>query len=477
MTRSAYDAVVVGSGPNGLAAAITLAEAGRSVLVLEGAEQVGGGMRSEELTLPGFVHDPCSTVHPLAVASRFLSGLPLTRLGVELVYPPAPLAHPFDDGTAAVLWQDLEATAGTLGARDGRRWRQLFGPMLEDAEALVETFLGPPAVPRRNLLALARFGLPALLPAATTARLLFSGEKARGLFAGLAAHSIQALTRPPTSAFGLILALLGHRFGWPVVRGGSQALADGMTAYLRELGGDVVTGQWVTSLADLPSFRVTLLDVTPRQLVALAGDRLPSRYRSRLQRYRYGPGVFKIDYALDGPVPWAAAECAQAATVHLGARLDEVVASEADAVSGRHSPRPYVLAVQASLFDDRRAPEGQHTLWAYCHVPHASTVDMTGAIEAQLERFAPGFRDRVLHRSVMNSAAMQAHNPNYIGGDIGAGVQDLFQLFTRPTARWPPYATPIEGLYLCSASTPPGAGVHGMCGVGAAQAALRRELR
>ena len=475
MTEMRYDAVVVGAGPNGLGAAITLAERGRSVLLVEGGQTVGGGCRSMELTLPGFVHDPCSTVHPLAAASSFLEPLPLERHGLRLLHPPAALAHPFDDGTAAVLYQDFDATAASLGA-DGRAWRRLFEPLARHARGLIDTFVAPPGIPRVNPLTLARFGLPALLPAATLARALFREPKARGLFAGIAGHSMLSLTRPPSAGVGLILGLLAHHVGWPVVRGGSQQLADALAAHLRDLGGEIETGRMVGSLDELPPSRTVLADVTPRQLLAMAGDRLPPRYRAQLGRFRYGPGVFKVDYALEGPVPWTAAECAQAATVHLGPTLPEIVASEHDATTGRHSQRPFVLVVQASLFDDTRAPAGRHTLWAYCHVPHGSTVDMTAAIEDQIERFAPGFRDRVLARATMTSAQMQAYNPNYVGGDINGGVQDLFQMFTRPTARWPPYSTPVDGLYLCSSSTPPGGGVHGLCGVGAARAVLRREL-
>ena len=436
------DAVVVGAGPNGLAAAIVLARAGVSVRVLEAADTVGGGARSAELTLPGFVHDVCSAIHPLGVASPFFRTLPLAEHGVEWIEPPAALAHPFDDGTAVLLEPSPEASVPLLGEDEGR-WRRLFAPLVRDAELLLEDILAPAHVPAHPL-ALARFGVRAAPAATTLARLSFRGEKARGLFAGLAAHSMLRLDRPPTAAFGLVLGLLGHAFGWPFARGGSQRLSDALASYLRALGGEIE-----------------------------AGDRLPARYRRGLERYRYGPGVFKLDWALDGPIPWRAEECARAATVHLGATLEEIAASEAAPGRGGVAERPYVLLAQHSLFDPTRAPAGQHTAWAYCHVPSGSTIDMTERIEAQVERFAPGFRERILARSALGPADIERHNPNYVGGDINGGAATLSQLFTRPVARVSPYTTPLPGVFLCSASTPPGGGVHGMCGYHAAQAALR----
>jgi phytoene dehydrogenase-like protein len=463
-------AVVVGSGPNGLAAAIALARAGVSVRVLEAAETVGGGARSAELTLPGFVHDVCSAIHPLAVASPFLRTVPLEAHGVEWIEPPAPLAHPFDDGTAAVLERSIERTGDTLGA-DGRRYGRLVGPLVRDADRLLDDLLGPPRVPAHPL-ALARFAAAGALPAATLARLAFRRPRARGLFAGLAAHSMLPLTHPPSAAFGLVLALLGHAVGWPLARGGSQAISDALASYLRSLGGEIETGRCVESLAELGGAGAALLDVTPRQLVALAGDTLPGGYRSRLERYRYGPGVFKLDWALDGPIPWRAESCGRAATVHLGGTLEEIAASERLPRLGRVAERPYVLLAQQSLFDSDRAPAGKHTAWAYCHVPNGSPVDMTERIERQVERFAPGFRERILARAARGPAELEAHDANYVGGDINGGAASLLQILARPVASRSPYRTPLPGVFLCSSSTPPGGGVHGMCGYHAALAAL-----
>ncbi|HET8557850.1 MAG TPA: NAD(P)/FAD-dependent oxidoreductase [Gaiellaceae bacterium] len=465
------DAVVVGAGPNGLAAAIEMARAGLSVRVLEAAGAVGGGARSAELTLPGFVHDVCSAIHPLGIASPFFRSLPLADHGLEWVEPPTALAHPFDDGRAALLAPSPDAAMPTLGA-DDERWRRLFVPLVRDPESLLDETLAPLHVPAHPL-TLARFGLRALLPATTVARRSFRDAKARGLFAGLAAHSMLPLERPPSAAFGLMLGLLGHAVGWPFPRGGSQALSDALASYLRSLGGEIETGQRVESLAELGETRLVLLDVTPRGLLELAGDRLPDRYRRRLERYRYGPGVFKLDWALAGPIPWRADECSRAATVHLGATLEEIAASEAAPAQNRIAERPYVLLAQQSLFDPSRAPGGRHTAWAYCHVPNGSSVDMTERIESQVERFAPGFRERILARSALGPADLERSNPNYVGGDINGGLADLRQLLTRPVARWSPYSTPLPGVFLCSASTPPGGGVHGMCGFHAARAALR----
>jgi phytoene dehydrogenase-like protein len=441
------------------------------VRVLEAADTVGGGTRSAELTLPGFVHDVCSAVHPLAVGSPFLRGLPLAELGVELVHPPAPLAHPLDDGTAVLLERSVEATATGLDG-DGEAWLRLMEPLVHRADALLEDTLGPLRLPRHPLL-LARFGLSALQSAEGLAGRAFRGERARALFAGLSAHSMLPLSAPATASFGLVLGFLGHAYGWPVLRGGSQRIADGLAEHLRALGGEIETGRRVATLADLPPARAVLLDVTPRQLLAIAGDRLPSRYARRLAGYRYGPGAFKLDYALDGPIPWRASECARAATVHLGGTLEEIAASES---TPGHEP-PFVLLAQQSLFDDSRAPEGKHTVWAYCHVPNGWDGDATDAIEAQIERFAPGFRDRVLARATLGPADLERYDENYVGGDINGGLQDLRQLFGRPVPRLVPYSTPVPGLYLCSSSTPPGGGVHGMCGFHAARAALARTLR
>jgi phytoene dehydrogenase-like protein len=466
-----HDAVVVGTGPNGLASAITLARAGWSVLVLEGKETIGGGTRSVELTLPGFVHDVCSAIHPLGVASPFFRDLPLAQYGLEWVFPPAAVAHPFDDGSAAVLERSVDATGESLG-RDAAAYGRLMGPLLDNWERLESDLLGPLPVPPRHPFAMARFGLRAVRSARGLAEGAFEGERARALFAGLAAHSILPLERPVSAAFGLVLGPVAHAVGWPMARGGSQQIADALAAHLRSLGGEIVTGTCVESLDQLPSAQSILLDVTPRQLLQIAGDRLPARYRRALGRYRYGPGVFKLDWALDGPIPWKAPACSRAGTVHLGGTLPEIAASERAVWRGQPAEQPYVIVVQQTLFDATRAPEGKHTGWAYCHVPNGSTIDMTERIEAQLERFAPGFRERILARSVMSPTALERHDPNYIGGDINGGVQDLGQLFTRPVARLNPYTTPVRGLYLCSSSTPPGGGVHGMCGYYAAQAAL-----
>ncbi len=463
--------MVVGAGPNGLAAAIALARAGRGVRLLEGQATVGGGCRSAELTLPGYVHDTCSTVHALALASPFLRQLPLAEHGLELVHPDAPLAHPLDDGSAVVLERSVADTARGLGA-DGRAYRRLFDPLVRDAGPLFGELLAPLRAPRHPLL-LGRFGLSAVRSAASLARSRFEGERARALLAGCCAHSMLSLRSPVSAAFGIVLALSAHAVGWPVARGGSQRLADALADHLRSLGAAIETGRPVESLDELGQAAPVLLDVTPRQLLALAGTRLPDRYRRALERYRYGPGIFKLDWALDGPIPWTAAEVARAGTVHLGGTLDEVAAGEQDTFEGRHAPRPFVLLVQASRFDDTRAPAGKHSAWAYCHVPSGSTRDMTAAIEAQVERFAPGFRDLIAARSTMDSAEVERRNPNYVGGDINGGLQDIRQLFTRPVARPVPYSTPLPGVYLCSSSTPPGGGVHGMSGYWAARAALR----
>jgi phytoene dehydrogenase-like protein len=469
-----YDAVVVGSGPNGLAAAVELARAGRSVLVLEGAEAVGGGTRTEELTLPGFRHDVCSAVHPLLLASPFFRSLELAEHGLEPIQPPAPLAHPFRDGSAAVLERSLDATGTTLGV-DAEAWRRAFAPLVGAWEALVDDALAPVHVPRHPL-TLARVGALALRPATAVAASLFAGEGARALFAGCAAHAVLPLTRAPSAAFGLALATLGHAVGWPVVRGGSASIADALVSHLRSLGGEVETGRPVSSLADVPPARAVLLDLTPRGVLRVAGDRLPARYRRALARFRYGPGVFKLDYALDGPIPWRAPECLRAATVHVGGTLAELAVAEDAVARGRVPERPFLLVAQQSLFDPTRAPEAKHTAWVYCHVPNGCTLDVTDAVEAQLERFAPGFRDRVLARSVLSPAALERHDPNLVGGDVTGGVQDLRQLLFRPAFRLDPYATPVPGLYLCSASTPPGGGVHGLCGSFAARSALARTL-
>jgi phytoene dehydrogenase-like protein len=469
--RGAYDAVVVGAGPNGLAAAIELARNGRSVAVLEAEETVGGGTRSAELTLPGFVHDLGSAIHPLGFASPFFRMLPLEEHGLEWVQPPVPLAHPFDHESAAVLERSVEVTGATLGP-DAGAYERLMGPIVGDWDRIVGSLLGPLRPPRHPF-ALARFGIRAIRSAHALAKSLFEGERARGLFAGNAAHSFLPLTQPPSASFGLVLGALGHAGGWPFPRGGSQKIADALVSYLRSLGGEIYTGIWVSSVDEVPRTRTVLFDVTPRRLLSIAGGHFTGLYRHALKRYRYGPGVFKVDFALDGPIPWRAQECFRAATVHLGGMLDEISAGEAAVWRNEHPERPFVLLAQQSLFDQTRAPAGKHTAWTYCHVPNGSTFDMTERIEGQIERFAPGFRDRILAKNAMSSADLERTNANLVGGDINGGVMDFRQLFTRPMPRPNPYSTPAKGLYICSSSTPPGGGVHGMCGYFAARAALR----
>ncbi len=464
-----FDAVVVGAGPNGLAAAIALSEAGRSVLVLEGAEQPGGGLRSEELLEPGFRHDVCATIMALTPLSPFLGRLPL-----DLVAPPAPLAHPFDDGTAVMLERSVAETAGGLGA-DGAAYRRLLQPLVDHAADLVADALAPIHLPRHPLL-LARLGLPGLLPATALARLAFKGRDARALLAGAAAHSMLALDEPATSAVGLVMLLTAHAAGWPLARGGSAEVAQVMVDRLRQLGGEVRCGARVESVAQLPPHRAALLDLSPKGVLEVAGHRLQPGYRRRLLRYRYGPGVFKVDWTLNGPIPWRAAECARAATAHLGGTLEEVAQAEHEVAQGRHPDRPFVILVQPTLFDPTRAPAGRHIAWAYCHVPNGSGRDMTGAIEDQVERFAPGFRNLVRERKPWSPMDLQRADPNSVGGDINDGRMDLRQLFTRPVPRLDPYATSDPSLFICSAATPPAGGVHGLCGWYAAQSALRSAL-
>jgi phytoene dehydrogenase-like protein len=469
--KRSLDAVVVGAGPNGLAAAVLLAQAGLHVRVLEARSTVGGGTRSAEVTLPGFLHDVCSAIHPTAVVSPFLRTLPLEAHGVEWLHPVTPLAHPLDDGQAALLERSVTETGATLGP-DARAYAGLMTPFVEAGDALFEQLLGPLTFPRRPFL-LADFALSALRSAEAFALDRFQEERARALFAGCAAHSFQPLESAGTAAFGLVLGIAGHVAGWPVPRGGSQKLADALASHLRELGGEIETDREVRSMADLPTARAVLFDVAPRHLVAIAGHHLPSAYTRRLRSFRHGPGIFKLDWALDGPIPWTAEGCRRAGTVHVGGTLEEIRVSESMPEKGEHALRPFVLIAQQSLFDPSRAPRGKHTGWGYCHVPNGSTVDMTERIEAQIERFAPGFRDLVLARKKTFAADLERYNPNCIGGDITGGANDLAQVFARPVARAVPYATPNPSIYLCSSSTPPGGGVHGMCGFYAARAVLR----
>ena len=463
------DAIVVGAGPNGLSAAIVLAQAGRRVVVYEADTTIGGGCRSAELTLPGFVHDVCSGVHPMAAASPLFRSLPLAQHGLEWIEPAAMLAHPFDREPAAIVVRDVDVTArGLEGDADG--YRRLIGREVRAWPALEDAVLGPPRLPRHPI-ALASFGLSALQPAVRLARRTFSSVRARGLFAGFAGHAMLPLEMLPSGAVSIVLAITAHTAGWVFPRGGAQRLSDALAGYLRSIGGEIVTSAPVRSIDELPAARAILCDLSPRPLLRLAGHRLPASYRRKLEQYRYGMGAFKVDWALDGPIPWRDENVARAGTVHLGGPIEEIAASERDAWAGRVSERPFVLLAQQSLFDTTRAPAGKHTVWSYCHVPHGSTADMLPRIERQIERFAPGFRDRVLARHVMTPADLERRNPNFVGGDIGAGVVDLRQLVARPTWRW--YSTPSPGLYICSASTPPGVGVHGMCGYHAAQRALK----
>jgi phytoene dehydrogenase-like protein len=465
-----YDAVVVGSGPNGLAAAVELARHGLSVVVLETAETIGGGTRTQELTLPGFRHDVCSAVHPLGVASPFFTSL---DLDIDWVHPDIDNAHPMDDGSAALLQRSIEATAQSLGT-DAKRYERIMRAVVSRAEAVVEGTQSPALPMPRHPFTLASFGALSILSAFTDARALMRGDRGRALLAGTAAHTFLRINTIPAHGLAWLFNMCAHVGGWPFPRGGSQAVPDALAKKLAEHAGTIVCGHKVSSMDDVPSSRVVLFDLTPRQLVEIAQDELPAAYRRRLERFRYGPGTFKIDYALDAPIPWKATEARRAGNLHLGGTYEEIAASEDAANRGQHAERPWVIVAQHSVFDDTRAPEGKHTAWVYCHVPSGSTVDMTDAIENQIERFAPGFRDTVLARATKTAADFERYNENYIGGDIAGGYSDLRQFFTRPIPKLDPYATPNPRLFLCSSSTPPGAGVHGMCGYHAARSALKR---
>lgn len=470
MSRKDFNAIIVGSGPNGLAAAITLQSVGLSVLLVESKRTIGGGLRSAELTLPGYIHDVCSAVHPLAAGSPFFSRLPLEEHGLEYISPTLAAAHPFDDGTAAVLDRSVEYTGRMLG-RDEHAYRALLEPVVNDWPALANTILGPLRLPEHPL-ALARFGMRAMQSAQRIAK-HFNTVKGRGFWAGMSGHSMLPLNFTASAAIGLVLLAAGHTRGWPIPKGGSQSIANALAAYFVRLGGTIETNLHVESLSQLPSAQAIMLDVSPRQLLTIAGHKLSKIYQWQLKRYRYGMGVFKIDWALDAPIPFTAEACRHAGTVHLGNTFNEIAASEAAAWNGKHTDKPYMLLAQQSLFDHSRAPRDKHTAWAYCHVPAGSTEDLTHILERQVERFAPGFRERILARSTMDSAQMEAYNANYIGGDINGGAINITQLFTRPALRWSPYRTSAKGIYICSASTPPGGGVHGMCGFHAANRALK----
>lgn len=465
-----YDAVVVGSGPNGLAAAILMQQNGLSVLLIEGKDTIGGGMRSAELTLPGFIHDVCSAIHPLAVASPFFEKLPLAEHGLEYIYPEIAAAHPFDDGDAAVLNHSVNKTAIAFGI-DKQAYIDLLQPVINAWPSIAPEVLGPLHFPKHPL-AMAAFGMKALRSAISVAD-RFKTEQPKGLFGGMAAHGMQPLSNLSSAATALVLLSAGHLKGWPIPKSGSQQIANALASYFVSLGGKIETNTYIQSLDQLPSSNAVLFDITPRQLLQIAGHRFSTLYKWQLERYRYGMGIFKMDWALDGPIPFTNENCRRAGTVHIGNTLSEIAGSEQLTWNGRHPEKPFVLLAQQSLFDKSRAPAGKHTAWAYCHTPNGSTADMTEAIEKQIERFAPGFRERILARHVMNSTQIEEYNPNYIGGDINGGAFDLGQLFTRPALRWSPYRTSAKGLYICSSSTPPGGGVHGMCGYHAAKRALK----
>jgi phytoene dehydrogenase-like protein len=464
-----YDAVVVGAGPNGLSAALALAKSGLSVLVIEGKDTPGGGTRTSELTLPGFAHDVCSAIHPLGIGSPYFRTLPLAQHGLTWIHSPAAVAHPFDDGSAVTLERSVADTAAQFGA-DARAYTRLMTPFVERFDELSEMILGPLRIPKSPL-------LPALRSAAGLVQSRFASDAPRALFAGIAAHAMLPLDQIASASFGLVLSMAGHAVGWPLPRGGSQGIARALTGCLAEHRAEVVTGITVHSMRELPTARAYLFDVTPRQLLTLVGERLPARYRRRLERFRYGPGSYKIDWALSAPIPWKNEACRRAATVHVGGKLEDIMASEAAVHEGNIAERPFVLVTQPSLFDDTRAPAGMHTAWGYCHVPHGSTQSVRERVEAQIERFAPGFRSLILARHESTAAALERYNPNYVGGDINGGLANLMQLFFRPVFRLDPYTTPARDIYLCSSSTPPGGGVHGMCGFWAARSVLARVFR
>jgi phytoene dehydrogenase-like protein len=469
--KNSYDAIVVGAGPNGLAAAIRLQQKGLQVLLVEGKETIGGGMRTEEVTLPGFNHDICSAIHPLAIASPFFETLPLQKFGLEYIHPEILAAHPFDDGTAAALFNNLSQTASALEG-DEDEYLSLMQPLSNNWSTLLPDFLGPLKIPKAPI-SLARFGLKALQSAEGLGNKTFRTKKAKGLWAGMAAHGMLPLDKFTTAAIAMVLLGSGHQKGWPVVKGGSQGIANALASYFTSLGGEIKTDFYVTDLNQLPQSKSVLLDVTPRQLLQLAGDQLSSLYKWQLRRYRYGMGVFKMDWALNGAIPFIAEEARKAGTVHLGSTIEEISLGERETWQGKHTAKPYVLVAQQSLFDSSRAPNGKHTAWAYCHVPHGSKLDMSDVIESQIERYAPGFKKTILAKTSLNTAQLQQYNPNNIGGDINGGVLDIGQLFTRPVLRLSPYRTSAKGVYLCSSSTPPGGGVHGMCGYYAAERAFK----
>lgn len=470
MSKTDFDAIVIGSGPNGLAAAINLQQKGLSVLILEAKNTIGGGLRTAELTLPGYQHDICSAIHPLAAASPFFNALPLQEHGLTYIHPRLVAAHPLDDGTSAILTNSILETAVYLGA-DRKNYLNLIEPITKHWESLLDDLLAPLHFPNRPI-NFAQFGLKAFLPATLLAK-RFESLEAKALWAGMAAHAIQPLNNLATSAIGLVLMASAHAKGWPIPKGGSQSLANALASYFVSIGGKIETGFHVKSLEQLPSSKAILFDITPRQLLQIAGHRFSAIYKWQLERYRYGMGVFKVDWALDDVVPFTSSKAREAGTLHLGNTLAEIASAELATSEGKHPEKPFVLLAQQSVFDDSRAPAGKHAVWGYCHVPNGSTKDMTEAIEKQVERFAPGFRERILARHTFNTAQLEEYNPNYIGGDINGGIIDITQLFTRPALRYSPYRTSEKGLYICSSSTPPGGGVHGMCGFHASERAWK----
>ncbi len=465
-----YDAVIIGSGPNGLAAGILIIKAGLSVLILESNDKTGGGTRTSELTIPGFKHDICSAVHPLGAGSPFFQGLPLSEYGLKWIYPARSVVHPFEDGTAAFVSQSLDETADSLGT-DSAGYKKLMIPLLKNSDAIIKDILSPLSFPS-DIYNLIRFGLKAFHPAYSFAHKMFKGQKARSLFAGLSAHSILPLNKIFTSAFGLLLGITGHKPGWPVPEGGSQRIADALSEYFKSLGGEIRTSHTVRNFSDIPESRIKIFDLTPSQIINIMGDKLPMDYLRRLKKYRYGPGVFKIDYALSDPIPFKSPLCSKSGTIHIGGSIEEITFSENQVWHNKIPDKPFSILVQPSLFDSSRAPEGKHTAWVYCHVPNGSVEDMTNRIENQIERFAPGFRDVIVARNKMNTEDLEIYNENYVGGDINGGAQDWEQLFSRPVFSLSPYSMPLEGFYICSSSTPPGGGVHGMCGYNAAKKIL-----
>lgn len=472
--NSEYDAVVIGSGPNGLSAAVRLSQEGLNVLVLEAKSTIGGGTRTQEITEPGFLHDICAGVLPTTAGSPFLNTLNLNQYGLEFIYPDLPYAHPLDHGEAVAVYRSLEKTMAHLAA-DGKNYEHLFSEFIDHWKFLTEDIYGTLRFPYHPLL-MARFGWYGALSAKLLSNSMFKLARTKALFAGCAAHSILPLNRAFTASFGLVLGSSAHTVGWPIAKGGSASVTNALAELLKSQGGSIQTNYEVNSLSDIPEAKAILFDLTPHQIVEIADDQLPSRYKKSLQNYQYGPGSFKVDWALTEPVPWENEDCKKAGTLHLGGTFEEIAEAEQAVWEGKHHDKPYILLSQPSLFDDTRAPEGKHTLWAYCHVPNGSEKDMTEVIENQIERFAPGFKETIISKSTMNTKQFESYNANYLGGDINGGAQFFNQLFGRPVLKWDPYKIPENSMYICSSSTPPGGGVHGMCGYNAAQSVLKNEF-